>query len=61
MTEAAIKAVQRRVPVIVQVGAASLSEAVDLAAHAEAAGADAISSGGWWEVGGGGRKAATGK
>ncbi len=45
MTEATVKAVAKRVPIIVMVGATSLENAVELAKHAHAAGADAISSG----------------
>lgn len=39
-----IKRVQNRVPIIVQVGASSINEATQLAAHAQSAGAAAISS-----------------
>ena len=41
MTEATVKAVAKRVPIIVMVGATSLENAVELAKHAHAAGADA--------------------
>ena len=44
VTEAFIAAAANRVPVVVQVGHNSLAEARDLAAHAEAAGADATSA-----------------
>jgi N-acetylneuraminate lyase len=44
VTEASIAAAADRVPVVVQVGHNSLAEARDLAAHAEAAGADATSA-----------------
>lgn len=42
--EAFLQAADRRIPVAVQVGTTSLREASDLAAHAESAGADAISA-----------------
>lgn len=42
--ETAVKAVNHRVPVIVHVGAISTKISIDLARHAEQAGADAISS-----------------
>lgn len=44
VTEAFIAAAANRVPVVVQVGHNSLAEARDLAAHAQAAGADATSA-----------------
>ena len=44
VTEAYIAAAADRMPVVVQVGHNSLAEARDLAAHAEAAGADATSA-----------------
>lgn len=44
LTEAFVEAVAGRVPVIIQVGHNSLRESRELAAHAQAAGADAISS-----------------
>ena len=44
VTEAFIAAAADRVPVVVQVGHNSLSEACDLAGHAQAAGADATSA-----------------
>jgi N-acetylneuraminate lyase len=44
VTEAFIAAAAERVPVVVQVGHNSLAEACDLAAHAQAAGADATSA-----------------
>lgn len=44
VTEAFIAAAANRVPVVVQVGHNSLAEACDLAAHAQAAGADATSA-----------------
>ncbi len=44
VTNEVIERVQGRVPVIAQVGAASINEAMELAAHAQAAGAAAISS-----------------
>lgn len=44
VTEAFIAAAADRVPVVVQVGHNSLAEARDLAAHAQAAGADATSA-----------------
>lgn len=44
VTEAFVAAAANRVPVVVQVGHNSLAEARDLAAHAEAAGADATSA-----------------
>ncbi len=40
-----MKAVARRIPVMVMVGAHKVEDAVELAHHAQAAGADAISSG----------------
>jgi N-acetylneuraminate lyase len=43
-TEAFVAAAQRRIPVVVQVGHNSIAEARLLAAHAQAAGADAISA-----------------
>lgn len=43
-TEAFIAAAANRVPVVVQVGHNSLADACDLAAHAQAAGADATSA-----------------
>ncbi len=45
MCEAAIKAVHKRVPVMVMVAAHAVEDAVALAQHAQLAGADAISSG----------------
>jgi len=44
VTEAFIAAASGRVPVVVQVGHNSIAEACDLAAHAQAAGADATSA-----------------
>jgi len=44
VTEAFVRAAAGRVPVVAQVGHNSLSEAADLAAHAERAGVDAISA-----------------
>lgn len=44
VTEASIAAAKARVPVVVQVGHNSLAEARDLAAHAQAVGADATSA-----------------
>ena len=44
VAEAYVRAADGRVPVVVQVGHASLAEARELAAHAQAAGADAISA-----------------
>ena len=44
VAEAFVKATRGRVPVILQVGHTSLAEAQDLAAHAQAIGADAISA-----------------
>jgi 4-hydroxy-tetrahydrodipicolinate synthase len=44
VSETVIRATGKRVPVIVQVGAADSQIAFDLASHAEAAGADAIAS-----------------
>lgn len=44
VAEAYVRAARGRVPVVVQVGHASLAEARELAAHAQAAGADAISA-----------------
>jgi N-acetylneuraminate lyase len=44
VTEAFVAATNSRVPVVVQVGHNSLAEARDLAAHAQAAGADATSA-----------------
>ena len=44
LTEAFVAAAADRVPVVVQVGHNSLAEACDLAAHAQAAGADATSA-----------------
>jgi N-acetylneuraminate lyase len=44
MAEAAIEQVDGRVPVIVHVGAVATSEAMELAAHAEAIGADAVAA-----------------
>ena len=44
VTEAFVAATASRVPVVVQVGHNSLAEACELAAHAEAAGADATSA-----------------
>lgn len=48
VAEAYIEASDGRVPVIVQVGHASLREARDLAAHAEQAGADVVSATAPW-------------
>lgn len=44
VTEAFVRAARERIPVIVQVGHTSLAEARSLAAHAQEAGADAISA-----------------
>lgn len=44
VAEAYVRAARGRVPVVVQVGHASLAEARELAAHAQAVGADAISA-----------------
>jgi N-acetylneuraminate lyase len=44
VAEAYVRAAAGRVPVVIQVGHSSLAEARDLAAHAEAAGADAVSA-----------------
>jgi N-acetylneuraminate lyase len=44
MAETAIAHVDRRVPVIVHVGAAATADAVTLAAHAQEAGADAVAA-----------------
>lgn len=44
MTEAAVRAVRRRVPVMVMVAAHAVEDAIELAVHAQAAGADAISA-----------------
>jgi N-acetylneuraminate lyase len=44
VTEAYVAAVKGRVPVVVQVGHNAIAEARDLAAHAQAAGADATSA-----------------
>ena len=45
MCEASVKAAAGRIPVMVMVGAYDVDDAKELARHAEAAGADAISSG----------------
>lgn len=44
MLEAAVSAIDKRVPIIAHVGAIDVNEACDLARHAEATGANAISS-----------------
>jgi 4-hydroxy-tetrahydrodipicolinate synthase len=44
MAEAVVAATGRRVPVVVQVGAADTASTVELAKHAEKAGADAVAS-----------------
>lgn len=44
ITEVVVKVVGKRIPVIVQVGAITTAESVQLAAHAEKAGVDGISS-----------------